>query len=208
MVPSSSNSNKNSTNKFGRSASTCNTNTSSFFDDEKLVLTGVPIVTHDLVMDVSHLGYSGLHLLKKNDPFMYYSIPGASHGLSEEDLDMMLPSLVLGSRKTSTEDDTSSLRNHNRRRSISDSHLLVRRRSRISYEDYPDVAVEKLMEEIAELRSNVAKRRRSSHEMMERRSSQGEDTQQCGSILHQTLLEMFNDTASPEEDEEDSENEN
>lgn len=156
---------------------------------------------HAPVMDVSHLGYSGLHLLKKNDPFMYYSIPGAQN-MDEQDLDKMLPTLVLGSNKPSSQDDDVSARRYNRRRSVSDSHLLVRRRSRISYEGYPDVVLKNhLLDQMTELRSHEAKRRRSSYEMEV--SKDEESSQKCNSILQKTLMEMFNDT--PQEDDEDEE---
>jgi hypothetical protein len=153
-------------------------------------------------MDVSHLGYSGLHLLKKNDPFMYYSIPGAKD-VSEEHLDEMLPSLVIGSKENSSEEDTSRHR-QNRRRSVSDSHLLVRRRSRISYEGYPDVDLEGVLQDISEMKSHVAKRRRSSYETEVSERQRSESVYRCDSVLQNTLLEMFNDSFKEEEgDEED-----
>lgn len=152
-------------------------------------------------MDVSHLGYSGLHLLKKNDPFMYYRIPGAKD-ISEEDLNQMLPSLVIGSIKDSGEEDVAS-RRQNRRRSVSNSHLLVRRQSRISYKGYPDMNLDNVRQEIAEMKSHVAKRRRSSYETEVSECQADNYDHRCGYILQNTLLEMFNDSFQEEDDEVD-----
>eukprot|EP00804_Cyclotella_cryptica_P024869 CCRYP_011789-RA/>CCRYP_011789-RA protein AED:0.29 eAED:0.29 QI:183/1/0.5/1/0/0/2/0/125 len=43
------------------------------------ILTGVPVSTQADMLDLGSLHVSELNLLKKNDPFMYYSIPGATN---------------------------------------------------------------------------------------------------------------------------------
>jgi len=176
---------------------------------ETQILTGVPISIHHDVMDIGTLCASELHLLKKNDPFMYYSIPGSRNScLTEQDMGDLLPSLVIdssGSTLTSgSEKGQTRHRPRNRRRSISDSHLFVKRRSRISYES--DM-LESIMGEMSELEARHAKRRRSSlcSEIIEEsrdQQSTAEDTDsRCGSILQDILFSMFESVRNEESSE-------
>lgn len=129
---------------------------------ETKIPTGVPIATHHDMVDIGTLCASELHLLKKNDPFMYYSIPEARNSCLT-DMDDLLPSLVIdssGPTLTSGSEKAQTLhRPRNRRRSTSDFHLVVKRRSRISYES--DM-LESIIGDMSELEARHAKRRRSS----------------------------------------------
>ena len=184
---------------------------------ETRIVTGVPIEMHESVMDVN-LSSSGLHLLKKADPFMYYSIPGARDpSFTEQELDHMFPRLLLSgstpscidnadlqlrtkhrSRSISdshfTEPELSPRRPRNRRRSISDSYVLVKRRSRISYESHFDVVLEGIINEMGELRDRHAKRRRSAEieesKVVEQPNVEFTEPRR-GSILHDILFSMF-----------------
>jgi len=196
---------------------------------ETRIVTGVPIEMHDTVMDVN-MSSSGLHLLKKADPFMYYSIPGARDpSFSEQELDLMFPRLLLGgsvptcvdnvdlhlrpkhrSRSISdshfNEPEQPLRRPRNRRRSISDSYVLVKRRSRISYESHFDVVLEGIINEMGELRDRHAKRRRSAEieESKVVEQPNEELTQpRRGSILHDILLSMFESFREEDDTEDD-----
>ena len=71
------------------------------------------------VLDISCLSHSGLALLKKNDPFMFYSIPGMkTQTTSDDNLDVS--SLELNSKTP--------------KKLSSPIPIRVKRRSRISYE--------------------------------------------------------------------------
>ncbi|KAL3791015.1 hypothetical protein HJC23_003004 [Cyclotella cryptica] len=180
---------------------------------ENKILTGVPIVNHDDVMDIGALCASELHLLKKNDPFMYYSIPGAKNPcLTENDLDQLLPSLVIGSSRSTLTSDSehgeAQPRPRNRRRSMSDSHLVVKRRSRISYES--DM-LETIIGEMGELEARHAKRRRSSHcseiigESRIQLSPVENTESRGGSILQDILFSMFESEREDVADDQSSE---
>ena len=187
------------------------------------ILTGVPISRHDDVMDLGNLCASELHILKKSDPFMYYSIPGATNPkVSEQDLDTMLPSLVMGSSMPNLmyDDNEEAQPRHahrNRRRSVSDSHLFVERRSRISYESHFDVVMESIIGEMGELQARYTncKRRRSSScseledaHLADRMAveqvpkEQGEFPQsRRGSVLQDIIYSMFESMREDECDE-------
>eukprot|EP00804_Cyclotella_cryptica_P024910 CCRYP_011811-RA/>CCRYP_011811-RA protein AED:0.31 eAED:0.31 QI:0/-1/0/1/-1/1/1/0/219 len=196
------------------------------------ILTGVPIVRHDNMMDLESLCASELHNLKKSDPFMYYSIPGATNPrVSEQDLDAMLPSLVMGSSMGSsmpnlmsdTEETQPRHAPRNRRRSVSDSHLFVERRSRISYESHFDVVMESIIGEMGELQARYTncKRRRSSsfsdiEEAMQQVDRSPVDQDQVpqeklecpqprrGSVLQDILYSMFESMWDEDGDEKES----
>ncbi|KAL7518180.1 hypothetical protein ACHAWX_003033 [Stephanocyclus meneghinianus] len=203
---------------------------SSTMTSETRIVTGVPIEMHETVMDVN-LSSSGLHLLKKADPFMYYSIPGARDpSFTEQELDHLFPRLLLSgstptcidnadlqlrpkhrSRSISDshfiEPEPTPIRPRNRRRSISDSYVLVKRRSRISYESHFDVVLEGIINEMGELRDRYAKRRRSAEieESAEFERPNVAFTQpRRGSILHDILFSMFESFLEDEDEEESS----
>eukprot|EP00804_Cyclotella_cryptica_P000361 CCRYP_008676-RA/>CCRYP_008676-RA protein AED:0.41 eAED:0.41 QI:0/-1/0/1/-1/1/1/0/214 len=200
-----------------RSNSSTTTTEPNTMSAETRIVTGVPIEMHETVMDVN-LSSSGLHLLKKADPFMFYSIPGARDpSFGEQELDLMFPRLLLGtsmpnhvdnadlpqrpkhrSRSISEshfeEPEQPRPRPRNRRRSISDSYVLVKRRSRISYESHFDVMLEGIINEMGELRDRCSKRRRSVE--IEESKSEEPVKVECteprrGSILQDILLSMF-----------------
>ncbi|KAL7480519.1 hypothetical protein ACHAW6_006210 [Cyclotella cf. meneghiniana] len=190
------------------------------------ILTGVPISRHDDFMDLGNLCASELHILKKSDPFMYYSIPGATNPrVSEQDLDTMLPSLVMGSSMPNLmcDDEEQAQPRHaprNRRRSVSDSHLFVERRSRISYESHFDVVMENIIGEMGELQARYAncKRRRSSScseiedahhadrmAVEQVPQEQGEGAQpRRGSVLQDIIYSMFESMWEDDCDEKES----
>jgi len=133
------------------------------------ILTGVPIARQANMMDLGSLCTSELHSLKKNDPFMYYSIPGATNPrLSEQDIDIMLPSLVMGSSTPNLMNGTEYAQPRHsprsRHRSVSDSQLFVERRSRITFESHFDVVMEGIIGEMEKLQAQNTncKMRRSS----------------------------------------------
>jgi hypothetical protein len=87
------------------------------------------------VLDTKNLCCSSLALLKKNDPFMYYSIKDVKKmELSDEEPDMS--SLNLDSKSPTKCNSSKKL----------DSHRYVRRRTRISYERYIDLSLDSLDE--------------------------------------------------------------
>ncbi|KAL3790998.1 hypothetical protein HJC23_002987 [Cyclotella cryptica] len=125
------------------------------------ILTGVPVSTQADMLDLGSLHVSELNLLKKNDPFMYYSIPGATNPrLSEQDIDLVLPSLITaGSRPNSMGGSEQATPRHaprNRLRSVSDSSLFVERRSRISYESHFDEVMQSIIGEMDKLQAQNA----------------------------------------------------
>ena len=135
------------------------------------------------MMDVSNISHSGLHLLKKNDPFLYYSIPSAIM-TGVKDLNEIIPSLHLGTSERPQNKEPPSPKMQ--------SSSLVRRRSRISYEYYPDVITgNTISDQMTELCSRTAKRRRSSHE---KKSSPIKSNDYNSILFQDTLFDLFNGT--------------
>lgn len=99
------------------------------------------------IIDIEKLCNSELALLKKNDPFMYYSIQGMHYkDASEWELDMS--SLGLSTKMSNCDADT---RKH-------ESTRYIKRKSCISYESYFSVT----LDDIAEIQGPSAKKHRPS----------------------------------------------
>lgn len=108
--------------------------------------TGKTVSKHSInkVMNMASLREADLNTLKKSDPFMYHSIAQAKakHKSSR-------PTLLL-TRPKPMEGGYDQLRFNEVRRNTSDSVLLVKRSSRISFEKYHDL--DEILEEMRELK--------------------------------------------------------
>ncbi|KAL3791014.1 hypothetical protein HJC23_003003 [Cyclotella cryptica] len=150
-------SNKNSTSNIWASTQLENTK-GIFSDDEIKIPTDVKTIGNEKTIDVASLCASELALLKKNDPFMYYSIPGArEETLIDHELDAI--NLNIEEMRTSPmlNDNKDPSRSCLRHRSFN-SHALVKRKSRISYETHFSLH----LDDMVELHSPLKKKQRSS----------------------------------------------
>ncbi|KAL7475556.1 hypothetical protein ACHAW6_001469 [Cyclotella cf. meneghiniana] len=95
------------------------------FATKNQIVQTFPVETAPQHMDVSDLTSSDLASLKRNDPFMYYSIPSARKAALHCEDDFMFVDLEKSKCNTSTE-------------------LTVTRQRRISTECHPDLLMEQM----------------------------------------------------------------
>jgi hypothetical protein len=96
------------------------------------------------VLDAGNLCHSDLALLKKNDPFMYYSVQGMNRKANVVDQDLGMSSLSFKSNSIG------ATKKHVSR--------YVKRKTRISYESYFSVS----LDDIAEIHGPSSKKQRQS----------------------------------------------
>lgn len=125
--------------------------------DETEIPADVTTIGIEKVIDIASLCASELALLKKNDPFMYYSIPGArEETLTHHEPDITDLNLQENSSRPLLNDDKDQSQPCLGRRS-SNARLLVKRKSRISHETHFSL----VMQDVMELHSPLKKKRRS-----------------------------------------------
>ncbi|KAL7480294.1 hypothetical protein ACHAW6_005989 [Cyclotella cf. meneghiniana] len=180
---------------------------------ETKILTGMPVARQADMMDLGSLSVSDLHLLKKHDPFMYYSIPGATNPRAEQNLDLMLPSLATGTSRSNlmsdTEQDKPRNAPRNRLRSVSDSSLFVERRTRISYESNLNDVMESIIVEMAELHaqnSNCKMKRSASCSQVAQLQKEQDECRKpkSSSVSQDNLFSIFESIWEDECDEKES----
>lgn len=134
------------------SLTTSSSSTSSNAEWETVsVPTGASVSTHrgNRLLDMAALRESDLDNLKKEDPFMYYSLPIKKGNAYRPNLNLSRPTPTNnGDNNQSQSDDI--------RRNTSDSVLMVKRRSRISCEKHYDI--DEMLEEIRELQARRPQR--------------------------------------------------
>jgi len=100
-----------------------------------------------IIVDTSNLDEQDLELLKKQDPFLYFSIPAVHHAAvvrNSRGIDM---SAIQGSRSKATSRRASC---PSRIQQTSDS-TKVERKSRISFECHTDLLLEELMDDFDDM---------------------------------------------------------
>lgn len=113
-----------------------------FSHDDTEIPTDVTNLGSEKTIDISSLCSSELVLLKKNDPFMYYSIPGVrEETLTSRELDLTDLNLHETKSRPLNDDDDQSQPCLQR----SNTHSLVRRRSRISCEIHFGLVIDDMM---------------------------------------------------------------
>lgn len=138
--------------------------------------TGVSMSIHQTnkLLDVAALRESDLDKLKKSDPFMYYSIPRKSAKAARPNLTLVRPEPV---NKPTAPNEF--------HRIASDSVLMVKRRSRISFEKHYDM--EEMIEEINELQAD----HRRLHQILDHEDEDDDDDEQSISdILDKICVDL------------------
>lgn len=129
---------------------------------ETEIPTDVTNLENEKAIDVASLCSSELALLKKNDPFMYYSIPGArEETMTSHELD--ITDLNLHETRSRPLNDDKDQSQPCLRRSTSNANVLVKRRSRISYETHFSLVIDDMMKQ----NSPSKKKQRSARHHME-----------------------------------------
>ena len=101
-----------------------------------------------MVIDTSNLDEQDLELLKKHDPFLYFSIPAVHYAAvvrNSRDIDM---SAIQGSRSKAA---TSRRASCPSRIQQSSDTTKVERKSRISFECHTDLLMEELMDDFDDM---------------------------------------------------------
>ena len=123
--------------------------------------TGAPMSNRARVLDAAKLSNDDLTLLKKKDPFMYFSLPGATEAsLMDKDLDVLSIKRTLTAEKLTKQEQAFQNRNvhfsqtneswglpNDIRRVKTDSNLHVKRQTRITYENHFGIMLEEMIKE-------------------------------------------------------------